>query len=96
MPMDIVNMYPSCKLKLIKQAFCYYARNLQCKDKRTIEKCIEMIAFRMNATLICYRDGYFNYKGVVEENRIDGNEDENGLAIGGYESAFCANVGATY
>eukprot|EP00957_Ditylum_brightwellii_P043038 3260541-Ditylum_brightwellii.AAC.1 len=27
---------------------------------------------------------------------MDGNEDENGLAIGGYESAFCADVGTTY
>eukprot|EP00957_Ditylum_brightwellii_P060008 4555829-Ditylum_brightwellii.AAC.1 len=33
---------------------------------------------------------------MVEENGIDGNEDENGLAIRGYESAFCADVGATY
>eukprot|EP00957_Ditylum_brightwellii_P006263 474974-Ditylum_brightwellii.AAC.1 len=55
-----------------------------------------MIAFGMKATLICYKDEYFNYKGVVEESGIDGNEDENRLAIGGYESAFWADVGATY
>ena len=73
--MDIVNMYSSCKLKLIKQAFCYYARNLPCKHKKTIEKYIKMIAFGMKATLICYRDEYFNYKGVVEENGSDGDED---------------------
>eukprot|EP00957_Ditylum_brightwellii_P173578 13215950-Ditylum_brightwellii.AAC.1 len=34
MSMDIVNMYPSCKLKLIKQTFCYYAHNLLRKDKK--------------------------------------------------------------
>eukprot|EP00957_Ditylum_brightwellii_P210578 15365129-Ditylum_brightwellii.AAC.1 len=96
MSMDIVNMYPSCKLKLIKQAFRHYARNLPPKDKKKIEKCIEMIAFGMKATLICYQDEYFNYKGIVEENGVDGNKDENGLAIGGYESAFCVDVGATY
>mmetsp|Transcript_14767 Transcript_14767/g.21694 ORF Transcript_14767/g.21694 Transcript_14767/m.21694 type:complete len:149 (+) Transcript_14767:727-1173(+) len=60
MSMDIVNMYPSCKLKLIKQAFRHYARNLPRKHKKTIEKCIEMIAFGMKATLIRYRDEYFN------------------------------------
>eukprot|EP00957_Ditylum_brightwellii_P119584 9123999-Ditylum_brightwellii.AAC.1 len=96
MSMDIVNMYPSCKLKLIKQAFCHYAQNLPQKDKIMIEKCIEMIAFGMKAPLIRYQDEYFNYKGVVEESGIDGDEDENGLAIGGYESAFCADIGATY
>eukprot|EP00957_Ditylum_brightwellii_P196289 14955091-Ditylum_brightwellii.AAC.1 len=55
-----------------------------------------MIAFGMKATLIRYHNEYFNYKGVVEENGIDGNEDENGLAIREYESAFCVDVGATY
>ena len=55
-----------------------------------------MTAFGMKATLICYQDEYFNYKGIVEENGVDGNKDENGLAIGGYESAFCLDVGATY
>eukprot|EP00957_Ditylum_brightwellii_P054139 4100745-Ditylum_brightwellii.AAC.1 len=55
-----------------------------------------MIAFGMKVTLIRYQDEYFNYKGVMEESEIDGNEDENGLVIRGYESAFCADVGATY
>eukprot|EP00957_Ditylum_brightwellii_P053541 4057095-Ditylum_brightwellii.AAC.1 len=55
-----------------------------------------MIAFGMKAILVCYQDEYFNYKGVVEEGMNDGDEDENGLAIGAYEAAFCADVGATY
>eukprot|EP00957_Ditylum_brightwellii_P028233 2132344-Ditylum_brightwellii.AAC.1 len=41
-----------------------------------------MIAFGMKSTLICYRDKYFNYKGVVGEDRNDNDEDENSLAIG--------------
>eukprot|EP00957_Ditylum_brightwellii_P013067 986912-Ditylum_brightwellii.AAC.2 len=94
--MDIINMYLSYKLKLIKQAFRYYVQDLQPKEKSTIKKCIKMIAFRMKSTLIGYKDEYFNYKGVVGENKNDNNEDENGLAIGAYEAAFCADVGATY
>eukprot|EP00957_Ditylum_brightwellii_P210777 15365384-Ditylum_brightwellii.AAC.2 len=54
-----------------------------------------MIAFGMKSTLVCYKDEYFNYKGVVGGNDSDNDEDENGLAIGAYEEAFCANVGAT-
>eukprot|EP00957_Ditylum_brightwellii_P189236 14403764-Ditylum_brightwellii.AAC.1 len=96
MLMDIVNMYPSCKLKLIKHAFCYYGQNLQPKEKSTIKKFIEMIAFGMKSTLIRYKDEYFNYKGVVGENKNDTNKDENGLLIGLYEAAFCADVGTTY
>eukprot|EP00957_Ditylum_brightwellii_P144140 10981983-Ditylum_brightwellii.AAC.1 len=96
MPMDIVNMYPSCKLKLIKQAFRHYTCNLLRKHKKTIETCIKMIAFRIKTTLIRYRDEYFIYKGVVGENGSNGDEDEKKIAIGGYESAFCADVGATY
>eukprot|EP00957_Ditylum_brightwellii_P029158 2203807-Ditylum_brightwellii.AAC.1 len=45
----------------------------------------------MKSTLIHYQDGYFNYKGVVGEDRNDNNKDENGLAIGAYEAAFCAD-----
>eukprot|EP00957_Ditylum_brightwellii_P172810 13155759-Ditylum_brightwellii.AAC.1 len=50
----------------------------------------------MKSTLIWHKDEYFNYKGVVGENKNDNDEDENGLAIGAYEAAFCADVGATY
>eukprot|EP00957_Ditylum_brightwellii_P077868 5918577-Ditylum_brightwellii.AAC.1 len=96
MSMDIVNMYPSCKLRLIKQAFHYYGRNLQSKEKKTIEKCIKMIAFGMKSTLLRYKNEYFKYKGVIDNNANDDDEDENGLAIGSYKAAFCADVGATY
>eukprot|EP00957_Ditylum_brightwellii_P203964 15336981-Ditylum_brightwellii.AAC.1 len=96
MLMDIVNMYPSFKLRLIKQAFRYYGRNLRSKEKKTIKKCIEMIAFGTKSTLICYKNKYFNYKGVIDCNTNDDDEDENGLAIGSYKAAFCADVGATY
>ena len=84
------------QIKLIKQAFRYYARNLPPTDKTTIKKFIEMIAFGMKLTLIHSRDECFNYKGVIGEDGNDNAEDENGLVIGAYEVAFCADVGATY
>eukprot|EP00957_Ditylum_brightwellii_P058433 4431187-Ditylum_brightwellii.AAC.1 len=77
MSMDIVNMYPSCKLKLIKQAFRYYGRNLKPKEKTKIKKCIKMIAFGMKLALICYKDEYFSYKGVIDHNANDADEGKN-------------------
>mmetsp|Transcript_31988 Transcript_31988/g.46617 ORF Transcript_31988/g.46617 Transcript_31988/m.46617 type:complete len:134 (+) Transcript_31988:384-785(+) len=55
-----------------------------------------MIAFGMKLTLIRYKEEYFNNKGVIDDNANDDDEDENGLAIGSYKAAFCADVGATY
>eukprot|EP00957_Ditylum_brightwellii_P146967 11189109-Ditylum_brightwellii.AAC.1 len=55
-----------------------------------------MIAFGMKSTLICYTNKYFNYKGVIDDEANDDNKDKNGLAIGLYKAAFCADVGATY
>eukprot|EP00957_Ditylum_brightwellii_P196643 14982635-Ditylum_brightwellii.AAC.1 len=61
-----------------------------------MEKCIKMIAFSMKSILIRYKNEYFNYKGVINDEANDDDEDENGLAIGLYKAAFCADVGATY
>eukprot|EP00957_Ditylum_brightwellii_P160488 12217594-Ditylum_brightwellii.AAC.1 len=55
-----------------------------------------MIAFGMKSTLIHYKNKYFNYKGVIDDEANDDDEDENGLAIGSYKAAFCADAGATY
>eukprot|EP00957_Ditylum_brightwellii_P144821 11030464-Ditylum_brightwellii.AAC.1 len=63
MSLDIVNMYPSTKLYLIKQAFHYYAKDLSTTNRNLIERCIEMIAFGMKTTLVRFQDKYYNYKG---------------------------------
>eukprot|EP00957_Ditylum_brightwellii_P072184 5487158-Ditylum_brightwellii.AAC.1 len=91
MSIDIVNMYLSCKLRLIKQAFRYYEQNLQSKEKKTIKKCIKMIAFGMKSTLIHHKNKHFNYKGVINDNTNNDDKDENGLTIGSYKAAFCAD-----
>eukprot|EP00957_Ditylum_brightwellii_P139447 10627750-Ditylum_brightwellii.AAC.1 len=52
--------------------------------------------FGMQTTLVCFQDQYYNYKGVVGGDEMEANEDDNGLAIGTYESAFCADISATY
>jgi len=44
----------------------------------------------MSFTLITFQDKYFEYKGQGRD------PDNQGLAIGGYESAFLANLVASY
>eukprot|EP00957_Ditylum_brightwellii_P097446 7421825-Ditylum_brightwellii.AAC.1 len=50
----------------------------------------------MQTTLTRFKDRYFNYKGAAggDGNEID--KDDNGLAIGSFKSAFCADLCATY
>eukprot|EP00957_Ditylum_brightwellii_P026645 2014753-Ditylum_brightwellii.AAC.1 len=96
MLLDIVNMYPSTKVSLIKQAFRYYARNLSTINRNVIKQCIEMIAFRMKTTLVRFQDKYYNYKGVVGNDAAETNDDDNKLAIGAFEVSFCADTGATF
>eukprot|EP00957_Ditylum_brightwellii_P049744 3772470-Ditylum_brightwellii.AAC.1 len=46
--------------------------------------------------LMKFKDQYFNYKGAAGEDNSEANADDNGLAIGLFESAFCADMCATY
>eukprot|EP00957_Ditylum_brightwellii_P061847 4693551-Ditylum_brightwellii.AAC.1 len=61
-----------------------------------IKRCINMIAFGMKTMLIRFQDQYCSYKGVLGEDKMETNEDNNRLAFGAYESAFCADISATY
>eukprot|EP00957_Ditylum_brightwellii_P156987 11947703-Ditylum_brightwellii.AAC.1 len=60
-----------------------------------MEQCMEMIAFGMKKILVQFQNKYYNYKGVVDEMTEMEDEDNNGLAIGAYEAAFCASASAT-
>eukprot|EP00957_Ditylum_brightwellii_P141554 10784152-Ditylum_brightwellii.AAC.1 len=51
----------------------------------------------MSATPIyTQKDRYFNYKGAAGGDDNEINEDDNGLAIGSFEAAFCTDLCATY
>ena len=87
--LDIVAMYPSIQFLLVKKAVRYYAKDMSEEDKSKIEKCLQMIGFGMKNTLITFVDKYFEYGGD-----IDG--EKRGLTIGGYESAWLADLVASY
>ena len=81
-------MYPSIKLAKIRKAVRYFARKLTKETKKTINLCLELIHFRMSSTLISFGGEYYEYHG--------GEIEEQGLSIGGYESAFLDDLVASY
>ena len=85
---DVINMYPSIKLATIKKAVRFFARKLTSEVKRTMNLCLDLIQFGMSSTLISFKGEYYKYHG--------GEKEEQGLAIVKYESAFLADLVASY
>ena len=71
------------KLAGIKRAVRYFARTLTRETRKTINLCLDLIRFGISSTLL-----YYEYHG--------GEKEEQRLAIGGYESAFLADLVASY
>eukprot|EP00957_Ditylum_brightwellii_P155430 11831044-Ditylum_brightwellii.AAC.1 len=55
---------------------------------------MEMIQFGMKNTLVSYCDKYFSYKGATKGKDLT--VEDVALAIGGYKSAFLADLVASY
>ena len=87
--LDIVSMYPSITFSMVKKAIKFYAKNLKKRDKDIIKQCLEMIKFGMGNTLLTFVDKYYEYAGSKSI-------DERGLTIGGYESAWLADLVASF
>jgi hypothetical protein len=86
---DAVDMYPSIKFRLVEKAVWYFARDLDSDLRRKIEACLEMVRFGMGNTLVTFVDKYYEYGGEADV-------EEKGLTIGGYESAWLADLAASY
>ena len=78
-----INIYPSIKLVAIKKAVRFFARKLTSEVKKTINLFLDLIQFSMISTLISFDREYYKYHW--------GEREEQGLAIGEYESAFLAD-----
>ena len=87
--LDIEAMYPSIKYGVVKKAVNYFSKNLSTDERATIKDCLKMIKFGMGNTLISFKDKYFEYGGSV-------NPMERGLRIGGYDSAWLADLVAAW
>eukprot|EP00957_Ditylum_brightwellii_P183141 13949165-Ditylum_brightwellii.AAC.1 len=94
MLLDIANMHPSVRVKLICKALNHYAKNLPATARETIDLCMDIVQFGMKSTLIQFRGRYFVYQGAAKRKELS---DENvALAIGAYELDFLANIVAFY
>ena len=85
---DAINMYSSIKITTIKNAVRFFARKFNAATKKSINLCIEFIQFWVSSILISFNRKYYEYHS--------GKREEQGLAIGGYESAFLVNLVASY
>jgi hypothetical protein len=86
---DAVRMYPSIKYKLVRKAVKFFARNLNAETQRRIDTCLEMIKFGMGNTLLTFVNKNYKYGGDLDV-------EDRGLTIGGYESAWLANLCMAY
>jgi hypothetical protein len=87
---DAEVMYPSVKFDLIKKAVEYYARNIT--NENTIDKvnkCLDLIKFGMNTTLIQFCRVYYLYD-------VDKEVEDKGLTISGYKSAWLADLAMAF
>ncbi len=87
---DAEAYYPSIKFKLVRKAVRYFSRHLTDDNKEIIEDCLEMIKFGMSSTLLTFIDKYYEYDGELLD------PEEKGLTIGGYESAWLADLVGAY
>ena len=65
----------------------YFARKLTKETKKTINLCLELVHFGISYTLISFDGEYYEYH--------IGEREDQGVAIGGYESAFLSELVAS-
>ena len=86
---DAVSMYPSIKFSLIEKAVEHYSKSLDEDDLTKIRACLKFLEFGMSSTLITFKNKYYMYDG-------DKSLDDKGLTIGGYESAWLADLAMSF
>ena len=69
----------------MKKAVNYFSTNLTRKEKNVINTCLELIQFGMGDTSLTFQDKYCEHGGSLDPSK-------RGLTIGGYESAWLANL----
>ena len=81
---DDVNMYPSIKLTTIRKVVRFFSRKITAATKKTKNICLDLIHFGMCSTFIYFDKEHYKYQG--------GENEEQGLEIGGYESELISDL----
>jgi hypothetical protein len=91
MSFDAVNMYPSIKFNLIVKAVTHFAKKAGCHEceheSELIETCLQLLKFSMETNILTFKGKYYEYGGKTTIK---------GLNIGGFESAWLADLVAAY
>jgi hypothetical protein len=82
-------MCPSVIFNQIESAVNYFLQDAPQSEKDLAGKCLEMVKFGMSNMLIQSMGQYYEYGGSVDV-------EQKGLTIGGYESAFFADLVAAW
>jgi hypothetical protein len=82
-------MYPQFWFKAVKAAVRYYSSRLPPLQQEKVKRCLDILKFSMGNTIVSFRKKYDKYG-------VDPNHDRRSLTIGGFESAFLADLEATY
>jgi len=86
-------MYPSIQSGMVERAVHYFLakanRELPHRDKQIVKKCLEFIKFGRGNTVLTFSDKYYEYNGDVDT-------EQRCLTIGGFESAWLADVVVAY
>ena len=85
---DAVAIYPSINVPLVKKSIQFYTKNLPKYAMTKINLCLRLVRFGMSSTLLDFQDKYYEY--------IDEGLNTKVLVIGWYESAFLAELVASY
>ena len=85
---DAVAIYPSINFPLVKKSIQFYTKNLPKYAMTKINLCLRLVRFGMSSTLLDFQDKYYEY--------IDEGLNTKVLVIGCYESAFLAELVASY
>ena len=86
---DAIEMYPSINFCMVEQENNLFAEKLSREAESTTLQCLTMICFAMGHTLITFRGKYYEYG-------CDKDLDSKRLTIGGYESAWLAELVACF
>ena len=89
MSIDAEKMYPSVKFEQIKRAVDYFLQDVPNDEKEIAKRCLDMVKYGMDNCFVTYEDQYWIYGGSLPV-------EEKGLTIGGFESAFFADLVAAY
>jgi hypothetical protein len=73
----------------VKAAIRHYSSHLPPLQQEKAKRCLDILEFSMVNTIVSFRDKYYKYG-------VDPNPNRHGLTIGGFKSAFLADLEATY